>query len=315
MSLTLVTVLFDLTRRSPTPRRSMEWLIENGKHVLALPYPMVIFTERDLVNQLDKVRRPDSERPTHYEVLEFEDLPHYHEWRNLRPQPELIDNRDPERDRLDNFSINWEKPGLIAQVARECPLYFNTTHVAWINLGIQNVKAFDPVGWQDAFDPPDKVRIHQQRYLNAAMVDDPDWYRFGRCVTAGGYISGSVAAIQEFATLFYAEFDRALGLGRWPGDEDVIGRLLVHQPDKFAVSYGDYGQMLCNAKRPRWGGGAWTWAYNRSLYWMIDQALQHGDEAWAANLWRTIMRAKRDGFFLDDTALIEPLAERFGELV
>jgi hypothetical protein len=285
----------------------MEWLIENGRHVLALPHPMVIFTEDHLVGYLHEARKGWL---TEFVVLPFEHLPHYHEWRSLRPQPALIDNRDRERDQFDNFSINWEKPGLISKVARKNP--FHTTHVAWINLGIQNVKVFDSAGWEDALDPPDKMRIHQQRYLNSAMVDDPAWYNHGRCVTAGGYLSGSVAAIQQFETLFYAEFERALGLGRWPGDEDVIGRILVHHPDEFVVSYGDYGQLLCNAKRPRWGGGDWSWTYNRSLYWMIDQALQQGDEAWAANLWRTIMKAKRDGFFVDDTSLIEPLDSRLG---
>jgi hypothetical protein len=289
----------------------MEWLIENGQPVLGLDYPMVVFAERHLIVKIVHERAIRGlYNKTHVVEMAFEDLPHYSEWRTRTPQPALIENRDRDRDQLDNFSINWEKPGLIAKVAAENP--FGTTHVGWCNLGIQNVKVFDFEGWEDAFDPPDKVRIHQQRYLSHAMVEDPAWYRYGRCVTAGGFLTGSVAAIQELATDFYAEFERAASLGFWPGDEDVLGYLLVHQPEKYVVSYGDYGQLLCNAKRPRRGGGGWGWEYNRSLYWMLGQALEHGDRAWASNLWRAIMAARRDNYFEDDTSLIEPLSAELG---
>jgi len=308
MSLTLVTVLFDLARRNPNTRRSMDWLIENGQKVLELDHPMVIFTEKHLVGKLAHERAiRELCNKTKIVPLEFEELPHYSMWRSMDPAPLLIENRNREKDHLDNFSINWEKPGLIAQVAKENP--FGTTHVGWINLGIQNVKVFNFKGWEDAFDPPDKVRIHQQRYLNHHIVDAPDFYHWGRCVTAGGFLTGSTRAIIEFSGDFYEEFNRALSMGRGPGDEDVIGTLLVKHPEKYVISYGDYGQLLCNAKRPRWGGKALTWEYNYSLYWMIKSALDCNDLPWAANLWHQIMDSKRDGFFVDDTTPIEQFRE------
>ena len=308
MSLTLVTALFDLAARHTTTRRSMEWLIENGQPVFGLPYPMVIFAERHLIGKLVHERAIRGHySKTHVIEMPFEDLPHYHEWRSCDPQPSLIENRNRERDHIDNLSINWEKPDLIAQVARENP--FHTTHIGWINLGIQNVKVFDYEGWEDAFDPPDKVRIHQQRYLNHAIVNEPEFYRWARCVTAGGFLTGSVHSVVEFAHDFYQEFNRVWRSGLAPHDEDVIGTLVVQNPEKYVISYGDYGQLFCNAKHPRWGGGSLVWAYNRSLYWMIKTAIDYKDLPWAANLWHLIMDSKRDGFFVDDTTLIEQFRE------
>ena len=302
MSLTLVTVLFDLARRNPNTRRSMDWLIENGQQVLALDRPMVIFTEKHLIGKLAHARAVlGLYHKTRFIPMEFEELPHYQVWRSQ--ELHLIDNRNGDKDHIDNFSINWEKPDLIARVASENP--FSTSHIGWINLGIQNVKVFDSIGWEEAFDPPDQVRIHQQRYLNATIVNDPDFYKWGRCVIAGGFLTGSTRAIFEFAEDFYEEFNRALRMGRGPGDEDVIGTLLVRNPEKYVVSYGDYGQLLCNAKRPRWGGGTLEWRYNYSLYWMIKTAIDYNDLPWAANLWHQIMNSKRDGFFADDTTPIE----------
>lgn len=304
MSLTLVTVLFDLTKRSPTPRRSMEWLIENGQRVLALKHPMVIYADKHLVGQLAHERAiRDLYDQTKFIIQEFDELPHYGYWKSLEPNLHLIENRDVAKDRLDNFVINWEKPGLIAAVAKQNP--FNTTHVGWINLGIQNIKAFDSFGWEDAFDPPDRLHVQQQRYLNRAIVDDPMFYKWGRCVTAGGFLTGSLQSVIDFADDFYLEFGRALSMGLAPGDEDVIGTMIVNHPEKYHISYGDYGQILCNAKRPRWGSGTTQWSYNHSLCWMISAALSYGDTKWAANLWQMIMQSYRDGYFKDDLSVLE----------
>jgi hypothetical protein len=210
MSLTLVTVLFDLSKRNSECRRTIEWLIENGLKVLALRYPMVIFTEKHLVGKLLHERAiRDLFHQTRIVIMDFEELPHYREWKSQERTIHLIENRGP-KDRLDNFMINWEKPGLIARVANENP--FKTAHVGWINLGIQNVKVFDNDGWEDAFDPIDKIRIHQQRYLHR-IVNDSQFYRWGWCSTEGGFLAGSVEKVIEFADDFYQEFERAMSMG------------------------------------------------------------------------------------------------------
>ena len=308
MPQTLVTVLFDLPKRNPECRRTMEWLIENGLKVLALEHPMVIFTEKHLVGRLLHERAiRDLFHQTHIVIMDFEELPHYKEWKSQEGTIHLIENRGA-NDHLDNFMINWEKPGLIARVANENP--FGTTHIGWINLGIQNVKVFNEEGWEDAFDPTDKVRIHQQRYLHR-IVDYPQFYKWGWCSTAGGFLAGSVERVIEFAGDFYREFERAMSMGFAPGDEDINGTLLVRNPEKYTVSYGDYGQLLCNAKRLRRGGGTFQWQYGKSLYWMINEALTHGNIEWAAHLWYLIMDSARDGYFKDDTAPIAHLEEMF----
>jgi len=314
VSLTLVVALFDLARRNEVTRRSMDWLIEHGQRVLALDYPMVVYTEKHLLGRLAHERAVRGlYQKTQFVITEFEELPHYPVWKGQEASLSLVKNRNPVSDHLDNFLINWEKPGLIAGVAVANP--FGTSHTAWINLGIQNVQAFDSVGWEDAFDPPDVVRIHQQRYLNKAIVSDPEFYQYGRCVTAGGFLAGTAESLAEFADDFYEELNRVLGMGLAPNDEDVIGTMLVEHPEKYVVSYGDYGQIFCNAKRPRWGGGSLQWVYNRSLYWMIGAAMACGDLPWAARLWHLIMQSARDGYFTDDTAVLEqfrPVLEPLG---
>jgi hypothetical protein len=267
---------------------------------------MVIYTEKELVDRLAHER--ERVGSTKFVVTAFDDLPHYR--RICACNPAMVRNHNPGIDRLDNLAINWAKYALLAQNARENP--FGTTHIAWCNLGLNNVEPFVE-GWQDAFDPPDKVRLHQQRYLNPAVIGAPEWYAYGHCPIAGGFLSGDIPHLLQLEADFYPELYRAIGLGFGAVDEEVLATLLVREPEKYAISYGDYGQMLCNARRPRWGGGTLDWAYNHTLYWMIREALEAADIPWARRLWRLIMDAAAEGVFKDDTAPLEQFRGLLGE--
>lgn len=115
MSLTLVTMLFDINRRNKVPRRSIKEYLEWGKTVLELNQDMVIYCDIELADEIKKLRNPNAR--TEIIAAPFEGLPQY-KWIWYVRQGKQPNNNMIDADILPNYIVmGWSKPQILCDVA------------------------------------------------------------------------------------------------------------------------------------------------------------------------------------------------------
>lgn len=249
---------------------------------------MIIFCDPWLV---DEVWRHRGEKPTVVVSMLFEQLESVRRWDTRIRECGLPDNRVL-RDEHNFIAMGWGKPGIMAQAAKWNP--FNTTHVAWIDIGVAHAVSEIDI---DAFTPhTDKVKFHLLR-CPEILTDLPDYYHSVWCLVAAGYIIGGCKEVIEFAKDFENEAEKVLAGGRVSIDEDLIASVITKNWDKYAYSYGDYVNLFVNSNQIKTGLG-WILA---KLY----EAENAGAKIYVNNLKKELIRCYEAGnFTLDDDALI-----------
>lgn len=239
MTLTLVTMLFDVARRTGVCRRSIQEYLEQGKNTLGLDQDMVIYCDLELAEDIKKLRNPNARTEIIASLLE--EVPQY-KWighiKKYWPVEDKI-GRTPEE-----VVLLWSRPQLICDVATRNP--FNSTHVGSIDIGITHIVPVDSIQPHIFNEQRDKVKFHILRYINKNIVDAPTYYCAPRGLLAGGYFVGPVENIKQLAFDFNKEIEYVLSTERVAVDEDLFARIIAHNPEKYLYSYGRYNDIFSN---------------------------------------------------------------------
>lgn len=240
MTLTLVTMLFDINKRNTVKRRSVEEYLKWGKSVLNLEYDMVIYCEPDLVDRIKKLRTGKAK--TEIIPMLFEELPQ-HKWLECVKQNKLPINTPSVEMFVDRVIMGWSKLQLLNDIANRNP--FNSSHSAFIDLGISHAVH----NWivPEAFTTLlNKVRFHILRYADKTHVCGPDFYHKYQVLVAFGYVIGPNSEINNLSVEFNKEIPLSISSGAIDYDEVLLARVIAQNPEKYIYSYGDYTNIFTN---------------------------------------------------------------------
>jgi len=283
MTTTLVTCLHDLQKRNVNQHRTVPWMLENGRAVLELPQELVIFTDPELAGLVADLRK---DRPTRVvadcpleELLDPE----------IRRQIEasrLQGNARREKVTHGYVELMWAKYAMLKH-AMLYPVHFKTgteteresesegrvDKVGWIDFAIAHVakvppdlaQILDEDGW---LREGPRIRAHALRLFDDRDVCHPSYWENVQGHLAGGLVVGDRPSMWRLTDLFFEAAKKALGMGLAPLDEGVLSYVAGTHPDLFALSYGDYEDILRNHDRVRGG--------HQHLGWMLNDARERG---------------------------------------
>lgn len=255
MSTTLVTCWWDLESRGENKRRDFGNL---GKFVLNLPYPIIIFCDPWIVDELWKYRKDNIV----FISMPFEQTKIVQNYMKKIESCTLPLNRNRPKDTHTFIAMGWNKPWLMAEAARFNP--FNTTHIGWIDLGISHAIPDNKLQI-DIFDRVEEnVNFHVLRCVGNFPANN-NYYDNIMCLIAAGYIIGNTKNIIDFEKDFEKEIENVLKGGKISIDEDLLASLVYKNPNKYTYSYGNYEDILTNHKEIKTNG--------KYLLWMLEDAL------------------------------------------
>ena len=270
MTTTLVTCLYDLQKRNVNQHRTVPWMIERGRAVLELPQELVIFTDPELAGLVADLRK---DLPTQVvadcplkELLDPE-------VRSLIGKGRLQGNARKEKVTHGYVELMWAKYAMLKYALLKTGGGEGGDKVGWIDLAIAHVakvppdlaRILDDDGW---LKEGPRIRAHALRLFDARDVSDPGYWENVQGHLAGGLVVGDRSSMWSLTNLFFDAAKKALGMGLAPLDEGVLSYIAGTNPALFALSYGDYEDILRNHDRVRGG--------HRHLGWMLNDARERG---------------------------------------
>ena len=242
----VVTGFFDLQKREGTERRNLDHYLSYGKFLCSQEVPMILFTDPEIMETLQKLRPKDV-----YTVIigvPFEEMP-YQKYRG-----QLEKNREnsamklhPIKDTLNYQILNYSKISMIRRAMEICPDF---THYMWVDFGIAHVAQTQWVKEDEVFTfLPETIKYLQIRAPNEEILKDwTVYFSTLRWYAAGGVYAGP----KELMTELCDEFDKVLeemiqrelnGI-----DEQIFGMVAYRRPELFEEYHGDYATILANYK-------------------------------------------------------------------
>ena len=280
---TIVTAYFALAKRNPGVH-SVERYLAAGKNLLTLPVPMVIYCDAEFIPELKATRASHfqtisltaNSQNTQFIALSMSSLPLY-KYKDMITENRAVywptrDARAPEESHI----LMGSKWSLMQRTMEENP--FNTNYFAWFDFGLKNtifgnepwdenlilstltpislvhvvqVDDWDPIltklVWEELERTKDIKRLTDKCVANPTtnpvLREFYKYYRYSYC--------GTVWRCGRESGMWFCEqglklFERLIELGFGHGDEQIMGLIIERYPEKFSVSFGDYGQIFSN---------------------------------------------------------------------
>lgn len=252
-TVTIVTALYNLTRYDNNEERNtyrnLDTYLALAEHVLSLAHAMVVFTdEQDIADRLTAVR--SAHAPNHaFQVIvrSLTEMPFWEKHPDLVKNEKTLHNANPKKDTVAYRILMASKFSMLQEVARENP--FNTTHLAWIDLGIAHV-AMPVLPAPEDWDPVNFCML-EMCHSCTKEIQSPNFLNRWRGKVGGGFLSGPVYRVLQVCHSFEQLWLQAVNQGFAPL-EDMILPLVWHQhPDRFRVYYGDYEGIFVNYAKLR----------------------------------------------------------------
>ena len=246
---TIVTALYPiraLEGNQSDKVRSMDTYLEKGKWIASLPYPMVIYTQAELVDAIYALRKPYI-TITRIVVEPIEETYFYRYKDVFTNHPYPIHNRNPDKDTPLYIIFNANKFHWLERTITTNP--FNSNHFLWMDLGITHVAENPAIAYTWLSHIPDKIR---QMELMIPYFGEPpsEHFHYIRHNVAGGLFSGNRDYLQRYIKAFKAKYDEIITAGWYQLDEAVMTFVLHEHPDWFDLFYGDYNGIVQNYRAP-----------------------------------------------------------------
>lgn len=249
---TVVTAYFDLTRMPDASKsirdRPRGHYLASAAATMSLEQNLVVFCEADSLEILKGMRPAHLLERTRFEVVDFESLPMTKYRSKIQQNRVEKPYQQDDRNTPSYYLLCMARYALLKRIIEENP--FNSTHFAWLNIciermGVKNVEHLDEVFLTSP--PRDKVSTAYIDYLSrAAIADEPEFWKFGRCSMCSGFFTGRWDMLTEFCDRVEEKFLLYLEHGYGHADEQLFSPVYFDAPDLFEHYYADYQQMITN---------------------------------------------------------------------
>ena len=220
-TVTIVTSLFDLSKREGNPRRkSLDHYLRLAEIWLRTFEPLadkvIVFCDPELADRL-----PHAVPLILEETEAWSWLPAIRGARETNPFVRLNEVKDTPL----YGAFQRAKIGLLKQASRIC----GTSHIAWIDLGIAEAVPLD--GAKEAIEHVRTLsKVQLMTHRKPQRIED--WRTIHQNVS-GGFISGECGAVEEFCQLVQAYYEGILHTGFAPHDETLFEHVAAVNPEDF----------------------------------------------------------------------------------
>lgn len=245
---TIVTALYPiraLENNSSQQVKSIETYLEKGKIIASWPYPMVIYTQAELVDAIYALRKPYISM-TRIIVEPLEQTYFYRYKDTFTKHPFPIYNINSEKDTPLYIIFNANKFHWMERTIKANP--FNSTHFLWIDLGIAYVARNPALAYTWLSHMPDRIR--QMEVVPYFGEPAQDHFHYIRHNLAGGLFSGHYSYLTKYISAFKAKYQEIIDAGWYQLDEAVMTLVAHDHPDWFDFFYGDYEGIIQNYRAP-----------------------------------------------------------------
>lgn len=271
---TIVTMFFNLKKLKDqsTETRPIEFYLENGKTVLSLSHPMVIFCDEETVDVLRDMRNSLTNAPTEYVVKNIVDYDYFYTNWDIITENRKKSNgyKKPDRNTPSYFLLTMFK--LMALRISYMKNYFKTPYYAWVDFGcnhvVRGVKEYVPLLLNN---PRPKISLCYIHYRSSKELENIRSYMEygGPCGLAATIITVEKEYVDRFYNLMFSIFNEFLYVGYGHTEETVLAYAYDRSPDIFNIYYGDYYSVAANYFEP-------LQDIYTIKYCFIDQALSKG---------------------------------------
>jgi hypothetical protein len=253
---TIITMLYDIrsmeTKQIERNRKLESYIDFSKKFLLQLPFPLIIFIDeneevyksiynfRKELNLLDK---------TYIYISDFKQTYFY---KDLNRIEELqtkfhILNGEIEHETPLYVILNNNKFDCIDKTIELNP--FNSSHLVWIDFGINHVAQNTEIIFEWINKIPDKIK---QLCINPFIekVDYKEHFKLIYHNMAGGLFSGSIENMKIYSKLFKNKTQEIYDNNWYQIDEAVMTMVNRENPDLFELFYGDYAGIISNYEKP-----------------------------------------------------------------
>jgi hypothetical protein len=245
---TMVTSLYDIRKRENNDAykhgvKNMEKYFNEGRNLLNLEIPMIIYTEEDLLQELKKIRPVHLHNITKFIVIPFEDTYFYKYQDKLEENfgKYNVINRGTTKNTSLYYILTNNKFDFMDKSINEN--YFNSDHFIWIDFGITHVaKGINSIRrW--IYNIPDKIR---QLEINP-FIEDIEYKEYFKTINhnmAGGLFSGNKENLKKYIKLYCDKFDNILNDNWHQLDEAIMAIIKKENTNLFDNYYGAYDNII-----------------------------------------------------------------------
>ena len=257
-SVTVVTMFFNLKnfKDSSPSTRPMEFYVKNGREVIKLRYPMVIFCDEVTYPPLKEMRDQEvdpEQYPTKYIIKNLSEYEYYQNcWHIIDANRKKRGYPSDSRNTVSYLLMGMFKPLALSIV--DNMNFFKSTHYAWIDLGCNHIVRNLAENYKVMLENPQpKVRPCYIHYRSKEELSD--MVRFmeqqGPCGIATTAFTVEAEYVDRLYTGMFSIFYEKLYRGVGHTDETVMTFCYDRFPDMFNIYYGDYYSIFSNYWLPK----------------------------------------------------------------
>ena len=253
---TIVTMLYDIrsieNMQIERNRKLDSYIDFSKKFLLKQPFPIIFFIDeneetfnaiynsRKELNLLDKTYIYKCDFKTTYFYKDYDKL------KELQLQFHIL-NGELEHETPLYVILNNNKFDCIDKTIELNP--FQSTHLIWMDLGINHVAQNTEIIHEWINKIPDKIK---QMCINPFVesVEPKDYFRYIYHNMAGGLFSGSIENMKKYSLLFKNKTAEIYSENWYQIDEAVMTMVHRENPDLFDLFYGDYQGIVSNYNSP-----------------------------------------------------------------
>lgn len=253
---TIVTMLYDIRsmeNKTIERNRKLNSFIEFSKlFLLQLPFPIMFFVDDNeetydaIYNARKELNLLDN---TYIYLCDFKTTYFYKYLTRLEELQKTfhIRNGEIEHETPLYVILNNNKFDCIDKAIQLNP--FNSTHLVWIDFGVNHVSLSNDYIYEWINKVPDKIK---QLCINPYLENTPPKIHFEYIYhnMAGGVFSGSLENMKKYSELFKKKTQEIYDDNWYQIDEAVMTMVHRDNPDLFDLFYGDYQGIVSNYLSP-----------------------------------------------------------------
>ena len=254
---TIITMFFDLTTLLDpiTSTRDINFYLKNGRALLELEYPMIIFCDMKTKEKIKQIREEciGINNITIYIEKNISEYDYYKEnWHIINENRNKYPSYKLERNKraTSSYFLTMMFKIYALNIAHKRN-DFNTSHYFWMDFGCNHIVADVSLKSKAMLDNPNpKVSVVYIHYRYNELKSMIDFCNGGVCGIAGGVFSVEKEYISKFYTSMISIFYEQLSNGVGHSDEQVLTYCYNRNPELFTLSYGDYYSLITNYHYP-----------------------------------------------------------------